>query len=237
MDTQATTPSDFGLLEHGQVVQRNLDRIAVLTKAAFGADGVGVTVLRGDLKQTTAHTDDWVLVLDEAQYKANSGPCLDAIHAAHTISTPSLKNTDRWPEFRAAAADLGVGSVLSLPLDLDGSAIGGLNIYWKREVALDDSDIPRQEAFAANASIALHNAALYEQARATVEQLETAMTSRAAIEQAKGILIAREHVDADEAFKLLVRLSQTRNRKLRDVAVELVDMAARGQHSSEIAST
>ncbi len=47
------------------------------------------------------------------------------------------------------------------------------------------------------------------------------------IGQAKGIIMARQQVDADEAFEILRRGSQRLNRKLRDVAEELTAGATR----------
>jgi AmiR/NasT family two-component response regulator len=54
------------------------------------------------------------------------------------------------------------------------------------------------------------------------------MESRAAIEQAKGILMARQHCTADDAFDILRRASQRENRKLRDIADEMVRRAQQG---------
>lgn len=229
MATQSNALADFGLLEHGDTIQANLDLISSLTKKAFDADGVSVTVIREAKKQTTSHTDDWALELDLKQYESDSGPCLDAIRSGTTVRAPSLSLDTRWEHFRLSAAACGVMSVLSIPLQVTGATIGGLNIYWKRSVDLPDDELSKQEAFAASASSALHNARLYERAKQTVEQLETAMASRAAIEQAKGILAERNHIDPEDAFQQMVTISQGQNKKLRDVAVEIVASAPTAQ--------
>ena len=68
------------------------------------------------------------------------------------------------------------------------------------------------------------NASAYWQATQLSEQLGQAMQSRAVIEQAKGILMARSpHLEADEAFDLLRKASQRENVKLRDIAQRIVD--------------
>jgi len=55
------------------------------------------------------------------------------------------------------------------------------------------------------------------------DQLRAALISRPEIEQAKGVLMAVHSCDADAAFAMLVHESQTTNRKLHDVAIELLD--------------
>ncbi|MGH3745491.1 MAG: ANTAR domain-containing protein, partial [Mycobacteriales bacterium] len=77
------------------------------------------------------------------------------------------------------------------------------------------------------AAVALANAHLYETTSALAAQMADAMSSRAVIEQAKGVVIAQQHVDADEAFAILSRASQAANRKLRDIAQAVVDGARR----------
>jgi AmiR/NasT family two-component response regulator len=57
------------------------------------------------------------------------------------------------------------------------------------------------------------------------QQLQEALTSRAVIDQAKGMVMARNGVSADEAFTVLRTTSQRENRKLRDLAQEMVDRA------------
>jgi AmiR/NasT family two-component response regulator len=54
------------------------------------------------------------------------------------------------------------------------------------------------------------------------DNLQTALESRAVIDQAKGILMERHKLTADQSFQLLARASMNSNRKLRDVADHLV---------------
>ena len=66
---------------------------------------------------------------------------------------------------------------------------------------------------------------LYESSARLADQLREALASRGLIEQAKGILMANEHCGEDEAFDILRRASQRTNRKLRDIARQVVDGA------------
>ena len=84
--------------------------------------------------------------------------------------------------------------------------------------------------FASYAGVALTNMDTLEDARELAQNLQTAMESRSVIEQAKGILIERHKVTADQAFRLLVEASMHTNRKVRDLAEDLVltgELAAR----------
>jgi AmiR/NasT family two-component response regulator len=62
-----------------------------------------------------------------------------------------------------------------------------------------------------------------EQARRENEQLRTALESRIVIEQAKGILAERYATAVEVAFELLRRAARTSQRRIHDVAVEVVN--------------
>ncbi len=100
-----------------------------------------------------------------------------------------------------------------------------LNIYSTDEHAFDDAAAEIASTFAAYAGVALTNMHLHQAQGKVAEQLQTAMHSRAVIEQAKGIVMGDRRCTAEQAFDILVDLSQTSNRKLRDVAQALVDQA------------
>jgi AmiR/NasT family two-component response regulator len=102
-------------------------------------------------------------------------------------------------------------------------SIGGLNIYQTAEGGFSPAFREHAEVFAGYAAVAVNNIASYAGATAEVANLRTAMRSRAAIEQAKGILMARDRCTPDEAFDMLRRISQHRNLKLHDVAQTVVD--------------
>ena len=55
-----------------------------------------------------------------------------------------------------------------------------------------------------------------------IEQLNKAMESRSAIEQASGVLMSTMRIGPDPAFAVLVAASQRENRKLREIADRLV---------------
>ena len=130
----------------------------------------------------------------------------------------------RWPPFTKTAAAHGVRSTLSLPLRVGADSIGALNLY-SRSVNGFEVDDAVAGVFAAQAAVLLENARAYWAAHTLSEQLEEALKSRAVIEQAKGILIARHGYTDEEAFQHLSRESQETNTKLRDIAQRTVATA------------
>jgi transcriptional regulator with GAF, ATPase, and Fis domain len=152
---------------------------------------------------------------------------LDAFRTGAINRIDSMYSERRWPEFRRACLDHGVLSTLSLPMTVEEQTNGALNLYAKSEHAFDDADTATACLFAAQAAIVLANASVYWSARAKSEQLETALVSRAVIEQAKGIIISTMRCSPDEAFDILTKQSQQQNRKLRDIATDIVRLAGR----------
>jgi GAF domain-containing protein len=211
-----------------QPLDQTLARVAELARdAVAGADYAAVTTLRDGRAETTVATDPMITKVDQAQYDADCGPCLDAFRAGSPRRLDRTEDDARWPEFGRAAADQGIRSTLSLPLLLDGDGIGALNLYSRREASFSDGDQAMAARFAEPAAALVTNALLFWEARDLADNLQTALTSRAVIDQAKGILMGQQRIDAEAAFDVLRRASQRENVKLRDIAQRLVDRVAR----------
>lgn len=163
--------------------------------------------------------------VDQAQYEANEGPCLDAVTTA-VVYAQSFPD-GRWPTLAARPTGFGVGSALSyrLPDPARGQAEtggGSLNFYGAGTDAFDDEAQGIGLILAAHASVAarvVHERSALEQIE---RHLQTALASRDVIGQAKGILMERRKITAKRAFELLVRASQRSNRKLHEIADDLV---------------
>lgn len=197
-------------------VQQTLQRIVDLAvETIHGCDHAGITFLKGKKVGTPAASDDVPRVVDAIQYETGEGPCLSAIRDHEVFETGDLGAEARWPEFSGRAQrETGVTSMLSFRLFVEGDTLGALNLYSKAADAFDEQSRTVGLVFAAHAAVAL-STALHD------EQMEEALQSRDLIGQAKGILMAREGVTADEAFEMLRRASQRLNVKLRDVAGEI----------------
>jgi GAF domain-containing protein len=147
------------------------------------------------------------------QNRGREGPCLDAIADGKLILVPHVATDIRWPNFGPAAARAGAGAMLCIPLIIDDQIIGALTLIGDLE-AFDDEAQSLGRVFAAHAAIALASAQ-------RVTNLQTALSSRDVIGQAKGILMERFRLTPELAFAALVRASSESNVKLRTVCEEL----------------
>lgn len=212
-----------GMLVDRQHLEVLLRRVAELAVAVVpGCSHAGVTLLDGERAVTAASTDPVVRTVDQQQYEVGDGPCLDAVRSGSINRVSESDLVQRWPEFAAHAGALGIRSFLAAPLVAGGERVGALNLYGRDPDAFDSVDDALAVLFCGQASVALANARLYRGAMALNVQLSEAMASRAAIEQAKGVLMCSRGLTPDEAFLELRAQSQDANRKLRDVALEIV---------------
>jgi GAF domain-containing protein len=217
------------LLVNEEALDDTLQRVADLVcRNVGGADVAGVTLLRDGRPTTAVFTDRTSPDIDAAQYETGSGPCLDAFRHQRVFRIDSTADDDVWPEFSLAAAEHGMRSTISLPLGVRGNAIGALNLYSREPAAFSDDAEHVGMLFAAQASVALANAQLYDSTYRMTQQLQEALVSRAVIDQAKGMLMQEYGIGGDEAFERLRKQSQQQNRKLRELAQEMVDRVPEG---------
>jgi GAF domain-containing protein len=204
-----------------------MQKVATLAKSALSLNGeVSVTLLDRGKPSTIASTGSLAVDLDERQYDRGYGPCLDCIAGGEPLIVKDMTTEQRWVDWARSAAGAGAGSSMSIPVPLQREVSAALNVYSTERDAFDDATVELANTFAAYAGVALANMHLYQAQGRVAEQLQQAMQSRAVIEQAKGVLMGQRRCTAQQAFDLLVRLSQDTNRKLRDVAQALVDDAA-----------
>jgi GAF domain-containing protein len=205
-------------------VEAYLDEVATMAAALEPAiAGVGVTVRRGGDVLTVAASNDVALGVDEVQYGLGAGPCLETLDTGVAVIVHDLADDDdRWNGYPRHAVAGGVRSSVSLPLTVSGETIGVLNCYGSEAGMFVDGLTARLVDFATHAELALAVALRSAQQTDLVEQLPTAMQSRSVIDQAMGILMARQRCTAQEAFAILRTASQSRNRKIVDIAGDLV---------------
>jgi GAF domain-containing protein len=197
----------------------------ITTDALPAADMAGISLLGDDGRPTTGiFTDPEAPEIDAAQYESGRGPCLDSWRLQKIVRLDDFDAAGEYPEFVEVARAHGVRSSLSLPLMAGEDGAGAMNLYSRIPAGFTADDELVGAHLASAAAIVLVNASAYWQAAQLSEQLTPAMQSRAVIEQAKGILMARSpHLNADEAFDLLRKASQRENVKLREIARRIVD--------------
>ena len=212
-----------------QQLSETLARVAELAKQTIlGAAEVSVTLLHDDKVASVAFTGSLAAQLDERQYEAGFGPCVDAALSGTTIAIENTADSPTYPDFAMLAHRHGITHTLSTGLPVQRRTIGALNIYGTDEHAFDDTTRELATAFASYAAVALANADLYASTANLAAHLQRALDSRAVIDQAKGILMRDHRISSDAAFELLVQRSNAANRKLREVAQDIVDDVQRG---------
>ncbi|SFW86975.1 GAF and ANTAR domain-containing protein [Amycolatopsis australiensis] len=216
--------------------ERLLGRVAARVVGIIpGADAATVTLYDRDVPSTVAATEPAVQALDEAQYRADDGPCLRAVRTETVVRTQLGRNRHRWPELADAGTALGIRSSLSCPLFVaaDDAAThrraaeyglgGALNVWSRRDDAFDPVATATIAVFTSAAAAVVLTAARWASAEAQARGLVTALESRDTIATAKGIVMARAGLDRDAAFAWLVDVSQRTNRKVRELATVIVE--------------
>ncbi|HEX4977639.1 MAG TPA: GAF and ANTAR domain-containing protein [Nocardioides sp.] len=166
--------------------------------------------------ETVAATGDLATACDKLQYELDEGPCVDAVFDGEAYYIDDVATDERWPAWGPAAAEAGVGSVLSVRMANDDQVLGALNLYSTTKHAYDSNAVDLALVFASHAATAISNTRL-------VDGLQTALQSRHLIGVAQGILMAQYDMGLETAFEVLRRYSSHANVKLRDIALQVVE--------------
>lgn len=214
-----TLVSDFDIAEF-------LDRLATRCAELLGVTACGVLLAdqRGALTLIAASTKE-ARLLEVAQVQHSDGPCLDAFRTGRPVQRGNLADSadTRWPAFTAAARSHGFFAVQALPMRLREERLGAVNLLNTIPGPLDGDTVALGQALADAATIGIvHQRALARQ-EVVAGQLQSALTSRIVIEQAKGFLAERLGVSVEEAFGMLRRYARNNNRTLADVAADVVE--------------
>jgi transcriptional regulator with GAF, ATPase, and Fis domain len=205
-------------------VQATLQRIVdFATQNIEGCDGAGILLIHHGGIVGGSWSDDLVRRVETMEYELGEGPCVDAIWQRPIFESADLRDeVHRWPEFVPRALEAGIESMLGFRLFVAAETLGALDLYGFQRGAFNEDSRAIGTVLAAHAALALAGARVHEQDLDTVAGLRQALTTRDVIGQAKGIVMATRHVDADAAFELLVRTSQEQNVKLRVIAEHVV---------------
>jgi GAF domain-containing protein len=187
-----------------------------------GSTAAGVVTASGKSWSYAASSGN-IADLHRAQMRSGDGPVAEAIRHGEARRIDDAGREQRWPAACAAMTEHGFRSCLALPLRTDSKPGGALVVYGPQADGFAGSGQDLALLFAAQGGVALRNASAYRSCRQLVVNLQSALESRAVIEQAKGILVAEYGFPPETAFKQLSALSQNTNRKVRDIAADLVD--------------
>jgi transcriptional regulator with GAF, ATPase, and Fis domain len=218
VELASTMVDDFGVVEF-------LHRVAVRCVELLDCDEAGVLLAdaTGALR-VMASSSERSEALELLQAQNEEGPCFECwVHGAAVRSERLDADLDRWPAFAPVAVAKGFSSVQALPMRVRGEAVGALNLFRLQAGRIADRDLPLAQGMADIAAVALLQERSLRESRGVVGQLQGALTSRVVIEQAKGVLAERSKIGVDAAFARLRGHARVHNRRLSEVAAELLD--------------
>jgi GAF domain-containing protein len=212
-----TLASDFDIVDFLQGL--SADSVEIL-----GAEAAGVMLAdaRGGLR-LIASSDERMRLLELFELQGEQGPCLDAFSTGQPVQAGAADSRTRWPDFAPRASRSGFRMMCAVPLRVRADVIGAMNLFRGTDAPFTADEMDIAQAMAEMAAIGLIQERAIRQRTLLTEQLQNALTSRVVLEQAKGMLAEYLKVNVDEAFQLLRNHARNGNRKLSDVARDVVD--------------
>lgn len=169
--------------------------------------------------------------LEIFQLQRAQGPCLDCYRTGAPVAVPDLRGEERrWPYFVAEATTAGFASVHALPMRLRETVLGAVGLFGTQVGALSEDDLSLGQALAHVASVALVQERAAADRTLLNQQLQTALSSRIVLEQAKGFLAQSGGLEVEAAFSRLRKYARDHNLKLTDVARAVVSGELSARH-------
>jgi len=221
--------NELGRLRFGEIrVEEAMHQVVQTTHSIFSVDGAGLMLADAEHHlRNAAVSDERVRHLEELQIRHAEGPCITAFDEKVLVGAEDLTLDVRWPVFSQAAVDQGVRAVLASPIPYNQDAVGVVAVIsherhpWSGEAEL------ALLAFTDLAALLIASMLIGEQQTELAAQLQSALNSRAVIEQAKGVLIGQQGISAHAAYEQIRARARAERRKVTLVAAELVSRAIR----------
>jgi GAF domain-containing protein len=212
----------IGSLDPERGLAPTLQQVVVAAKQLFRADGAGLMLIdaEGQLRWASA-TDQSVQALEDGQERLAQGPCVAAFGRRAPAAIRDVRHEPDWGELVQVMLGVGICAALSVPVEMDGSPIGTLDFYSSDPWDSDDSEVAAAQAYAGVVASLLSAAVTAQVKGRLADQLQAALADRWLIEQAKGMLMGRERLDAQAAFERLRRSARSSGRRVADVAREV----------------
>jgi GAF domain-containing protein len=212
----------IGTLDPEAGLAPTLQQVVVAAKQLFEADAAGLMLIdrEGRLRWASA-SDQTAQTVEDGQERLAQGPCMVAFSQRAPAAIRDISHEPQWGELGRVLAGEGICAALSAPVEVDGSAIGTLDIYSSAPWDWDDSEIATLQTYAGLTASLLTAAVTAQVQGRLANQLQAALAHRWLIEQAKGMVMAREGLDAQAAFERLRRAARSSSRRLVDVAREV----------------
>lgn len=204
-----------------------LGELSQYSAALASAEGTrsiecAVTLRRRRKSITGSGSSPRARALNDIQAELGAGPCLTALEEGRTVLIADTGQDGRWPDYEQALARQDIRSVLAVPLLLEQGAAASINFFSPAPNIFTDGIVHAAELYAAQARKALLLAVRIGSQQDLAQDLHKAMKSRTVIDLAVGVIMGQQRCEQQQAFEILARASSNRNKKLRDVAVELL---------------
>ncbi|GAA2990646.1 GAF domain-containing protein [Microbacterium terrae] len=208
---------DFDVVD---LLQRLVDECISL----FDAAAAGILLLGpSDELEVIVSTSERSELVELMQLRVGEGPCVEAVTTGAVVSVDDIDAiADRWPAFAADARASGFAAIHAIPLRLRDSTLGSLNLLRDEPGALNAADAAAARALADIATISILQQRLVEESELTQAQLQRALDSRVVIEQAKGYLAQRQHIDMDEAFARIRSQARSTQARIGVIAADII---------------
>jgi GAF domain-containing protein len=214
----------LGSLDPERGLAPTLQQIADAAKQLFDADGAGLMLVdaEGQLRWASA-SDQTAQHVEDGQERLAQGPCAVAFSQRLPAAIVNIHTDHDWQDFTQVLLSEGISAALSVPVELDGGVIGTLDVYTAKARDWDPSEVAALQAYAGLVASLLSAAVTAQVKGRLADQLQAALEHRWLIEQAKGVLMGRERLDAQAAFERLRGAARSSTRRLADVAKEVTD--------------
>lgn len=209
------------------------------------AADAGVLIGGGDGElHVVASSSEEMHSLELLEIERAEGPCMQVYTSHRAILNEPVEDDARWPRFADRARAVGFQMVHAFPLRHQDDVVGVLNIFDHHATPLSECDVRITQALGDIVTFAIIKNRELHHATNVGGQLQHALNSRIAIEQAKGILSERLQIDMGHAFAALRQYSRNHNERIADTARRVVArslaadevMTGTGAHGSEMAS-
>ncbi|MBT2397142.1 ANTAR domain-containing response regulator [Streptomyces sp. ISL-100] len=217
--------------EPDSAVRRLSELAEQSARCAPASCGAVATITDGGTERRTTATHPDLDALASVQLAVGDGPIPTALDRGEPVDAEDLLNEERWPQYRALALDSGVRASVTIPFCRTGIEVT-VSLYSFRPGSLERAAYGPVGVLGEEVTAGLVRDRRYREALTEVDQLETALRSRAAIDQASGIVMHVLRCGSDEAFAVLRQISQRSNRKLAEVAEAVVEGKGRGLEST-----
>jgi hypothetical protein len=181
---------------------------------------------QGHLQTAVAHPDTEQALCD-LLHEVAASPATTAFTDRTVLAVADVgRQQDRWPGYSARAVQLGMRSVLSVPLQAGPEVTGAVSVIAPARDWREDEIVLAQ----AMTDLVAMVVSIVETGRrnaARAEQLQHALDSRVVVEQAKGVLAAAEAISVDQAYARLRAFARSHNAKVGDVAQAVVRLGLR----------